>query len=274
MFISLLAVTFAVALGVSLIVSQLFAGSIRKILDRIIQEDISAGWLKYIRFAIIVVGVSAGVRIHALERYILPEREVRPLADGGERNSTADSRAEPGSLGAGGIPHGDRDRGRGGVAAAGVFYFRADRLCDYPRDGTAARQAGLSKVSGKASGSTGRFALSIMFIYIQRLSKQYPEEAMSINLIVLSRWAGRVAAGAILLIGLFWTWFGLACAWPDPLGMLMHTLIPGLPLVALGLACWWQPVFGGVVLALWGASPLLLLIGGRRFLTTTASGFL
>ena len=82
MFISLLAVTFAVSLGVSLIVSQLFAGSIRRILDRIIQEDISAGWLKYIRFAIIVVGVSAGVRIHALERYILPERETRAVADG------------------------------------------------------------------------------------------------------------------------------------------------------------------------------------------------
>lgn len=82
MFISLLAVTFAVALGVSLTVSALFAGSIRKILDRIIQEDISAGWLKYLRFAIVVVGVSAGVRIRALERYILPEREGGPLAGG------------------------------------------------------------------------------------------------------------------------------------------------------------------------------------------------
>jgi hypothetical protein len=85
MFISLLAVTFAVALGVSLAVSQLFAGSIRRILDRIIQEDISAGWLKYIRFAIIVVGVSAGVRIGALERYILPDRDLRPLAEGAEK---------------------------------------------------------------------------------------------------------------------------------------------------------------------------------------------
>ena len=82
MFISLLAVTFAVALGVSLTVSSLFAGSIRKILDRIIQEDISAGWLKYLRFAIVVVGVSAGVRIHALERYILPERDSGPLEEG------------------------------------------------------------------------------------------------------------------------------------------------------------------------------------------------
>ncbi|MEA2063373.1 MAG: hypothetical protein U9P14_06730 [Gemmatimonadota bacterium] len=75
MFILLLVVTFAVALSVSLVISGLFAGSIRRILDRIIKEDISGGWLKYIRFAILVVGVSAGVRIHALERYILPPTE-------------------------------------------------------------------------------------------------------------------------------------------------------------------------------------------------------
>lgn len=82
MFISLLAVTFVVALGVSLGVSALFSGSIRRILERIIKEDIAAGWVRYIRFAIIVVGVSAGVRIHALERYIMPERSPRPLAEG------------------------------------------------------------------------------------------------------------------------------------------------------------------------------------------------
>ena len=82
MFISLLAVTFVVSLGVSLAVSGLFASSIRRILDRIIQEDISQGWLKYIRFAIVVVGVSAGVRIHSLERYILPDSNTRPLEEG------------------------------------------------------------------------------------------------------------------------------------------------------------------------------------------------
>ncbi len=73
MFISLLAITFVVALLVSLLISNLFLGSIRQILDRIIHDEIAAGWVRYLRFAIIVVGVSAGVRIHALERYILPE---------------------------------------------------------------------------------------------------------------------------------------------------------------------------------------------------------
>ncbi len=80
-----------------------------------------------------------------------------------------------------------------------------------------------------------------------------------------SRWTIRVAAALVLLIGLFWTWFGLACGWGDPPGMLMHTLMPGLPLVALGLACWRWPVAGGSGLALWGVSPLLLLVGSRPF---------
>ena len=73
MFISLLVATFAVALFVSVIISSLFAGSIKRILDRIIQEDLSGGWLRYIRFAILVVGVASGVRLYALERYILPQ---------------------------------------------------------------------------------------------------------------------------------------------------------------------------------------------------------
>ena len=85
----------------------------------------------------------------------------------------------------------------------------------------------------------------------------------------ISRWTIRIAASIILLIGLFWTWFGLACAWPDPLGMLMHTLIPGLPMVVLGLICWRLPVVGGAVLALWGASPVLWFFGSRPFFNYT-----
>jgi hypothetical protein len=45
-----------------------------RILRRIIADDISQGWLQYVRFAMLVVGISAGVRIHELERYINPER--------------------------------------------------------------------------------------------------------------------------------------------------------------------------------------------------------
>lgn len=77
MFIALLAVTFAVSLGVSLAISLLFRDSIRRILERIIRDDIASSWVRYIHFAILVVGVSRGVRIYSLEQYTLP-RHPRP----------------------------------------------------------------------------------------------------------------------------------------------------------------------------------------------------
>ncbi|MFA7684697.1 MAG: hypothetical protein WCX84_07775 [Syntrophales bacterium] len=43
-------------------------------MKRIIADEISDAWLKYLKFAIIVVGVSAGVRIYELEKYITPWR--------------------------------------------------------------------------------------------------------------------------------------------------------------------------------------------------------
>ena len=88
---------------------------------------------------------------------------------------------------------------------------------------------------------------------------------MSSRLQSLSRWTVRIAASLAILNGLFWTWFGVACAWPDPVGMLMHTLMPGLPMIAFGALCWRWPLVGGSALALWGASPLLLLVGSRPF---------
>ena len=48
----------------------MFSKPIERILTRIIADDISQAWLRYMKFAILVVGVSSGVRIHALERYI------------------------------------------------------------------------------------------------------------------------------------------------------------------------------------------------------------
>jgi hypothetical protein len=62
-FLALLAVTFVVALGVSALVVRAFTLPISRILRRIISDDISEGWLQYLRFAILVVGVSSGVRI-------------------------------------------------------------------------------------------------------------------------------------------------------------------------------------------------------------------
>ncbi len=72
MFISLLAATFALALIVSFLVSYGFKNPVEKILNRIVSDEISDGWLKYLRFAILVVGVSSGVRLYELERYITP----------------------------------------------------------------------------------------------------------------------------------------------------------------------------------------------------------
>ena len=88
---------------------------------------------------------------------------------------------------------------------------------------------------------------------------------MNVNVQQCARWTVRIAASLVFLNGLFWTWFALACAWPDPLGMAMHILIPGLPMVLFGILCWRLPAFGGFFLTLWGASPLLILIGSRPF---------
>lgn len=80
MFLTLLLVTFILALGVSLLAAYMFSDPLDRILRRIIADEISAAWLKYMKFAILVVGVSAGVRIHELEKYITPplyEKESR-----------------------------------------------------------------------------------------------------------------------------------------------------------------------------------------------------
>ncbi len=74
MFLLLLIVTLLVALGASLTVVWMFAQPIDSILKRIISDDISAAWLRYLKFAIVVVGVSAGVRIYEIEKYITPQR--------------------------------------------------------------------------------------------------------------------------------------------------------------------------------------------------------
>ena len=70
MFITLLGVTFLIALAVCFIVVQMFRKPIDSILDRIISDTISQAWSKYLRFAIYVTGISSGVRIWKLEKYI------------------------------------------------------------------------------------------------------------------------------------------------------------------------------------------------------------
>jgi len=86
MFYSLLIVTFLLAVIVTLGVIFLFNHPLKKILQRIIQDEISQAWHRYILFATFVVGVSGGVRIHELERYIsAPHSEMDILVLNSQR---------------------------------------------------------------------------------------------------------------------------------------------------------------------------------------------
>jgi peptidoglycan/LPS O-acetylase OafA/YrhL len=83
MFLTLLVVTFAISILVSFVVVWLFTRPIDRILRRIIADEISEAWVKYIRFGLYVVGISSGVRIGELERYItrqpFPNAEILSL---------------------------------------------------------------------------------------------------------------------------------------------------------------------------------------------------
>ncbi len=70
MFITLLGVTFLIALAVSCIVVRMFRKPIDAILARIISDKISAAWSRYLRFAMYVTGISSGVNLWKIEQYI------------------------------------------------------------------------------------------------------------------------------------------------------------------------------------------------------------
>jgi hypothetical protein len=72
MFLTLLIVTFFISISVCYIIVRIFNKSLKGILNRLIEESISAAWLRYLKFAIYVVGISSGVRIWELEKYITP----------------------------------------------------------------------------------------------------------------------------------------------------------------------------------------------------------
>lgn len=72
MFMTLLLVTFVISLLVSGLLAWFFNRPIGAILQRIMADEISKAWRRYITFAILVIGVSSGVRIWELEKYITP----------------------------------------------------------------------------------------------------------------------------------------------------------------------------------------------------------
>ncbi|MEW5977054.1 MAG: hypothetical protein AB1898_14725 [Acidobacteriota bacterium] len=72
MFLTLLAVTFMIAVAVCWVVSRMFDKPLEGVLKRIVADEISVAWKRYLGFAVFVVGISSGVRIWELEKYITP----------------------------------------------------------------------------------------------------------------------------------------------------------------------------------------------------------
>ena len=86
MFFTLLIVTFLLASAVSYSVVRTFDTAVGKIFERIIQDEIAAVWQRYVAFAAYVVGISGGVRIYQLERYIsAPHKDTDVLVLNAER---------------------------------------------------------------------------------------------------------------------------------------------------------------------------------------------
>ena len=80
-FILLLTVSLLVAIIVTTIVVLFFRKHVDKILGRIIQDEISTAWGKFITFALYVIGISSGVNVWRLEKIIVPEGEgiIKPV---------------------------------------------------------------------------------------------------------------------------------------------------------------------------------------------------
>ena len=82
MVVLLLLTTFMIAFIVAAIVARIFAASIDSILNRIIGDELSHAWTRYMRFAVFVVGIGGGVHVWAFEKYLTvqdPYHEIVPL---------------------------------------------------------------------------------------------------------------------------------------------------------------------------------------------------
>ena len=79
MFVALLIITFVVALAMATLVALLFRRPINKILSRLVTEELAPTWQRYILFATYVVGISGGVPLWDIEKYITPDKDGKLL---------------------------------------------------------------------------------------------------------------------------------------------------------------------------------------------------
>lgn len=85
MFVTLLLITFIIAAATSTVAALLFSKPVKKILGRLVTEDLAPTWQRYLLFAIYVVGISGGVRVWEIEKYITPDKEGKLLVLNSDR---------------------------------------------------------------------------------------------------------------------------------------------------------------------------------------------
>ena len=81
MFIWLLVVTLAVSAAVCFFINRAFDRPIGRIMTRLVAEELASAWRRYVAFAIYVVGISGGVRIHSLDRYVSPQDTTKQILE-------------------------------------------------------------------------------------------------------------------------------------------------------------------------------------------------
>ncbi len=85
MFVTLLLITFIIAAATSTVIALLFSKPVKKILGRLVTEELASTWQRYLLFAIYVVGISGGVRVWDIEKYITPDKEGKLLVLNSDR---------------------------------------------------------------------------------------------------------------------------------------------------------------------------------------------
>ena len=85
MFLELLLITFLIAVVTATMVALLFSRPINKLLGRLVSEELAPIWRRYIVFAIYVVGISGGVSVRGIEKYITPDKEGKLLVLNADR---------------------------------------------------------------------------------------------------------------------------------------------------------------------------------------------
>jgi len=85
MFLTLLLVTFLIAAAIATMTAFLFSKPLKKILGRLVSDELAPTWLRYLLFAIYVVGISGGVRVWDVEKYITPGKDGQILVLNSDR---------------------------------------------------------------------------------------------------------------------------------------------------------------------------------------------